>query len=158
MVSRIQTEVVGMNISVQTALFAASSVFDDNSITFKSAGTAKVWKIKICIASAFVQMRDDTLKSIASVIRITVDDNPLPRFQLHTQAICSGLANGPMTTLQDVCTTNIECAATGTGTCQNAVAYLKTHLVETDSVTTRVDSQSAGFILISVKFDMAALV
>ena len=46
----------------------------------------------------------------------------------------------------------------GTGTCQNAVAYVQAHIVETESLTTCVDSQSAGFVLISVKFNMAALV
>jgi hypothetical protein len=38
------------------------------------------------------------------------------------------------------------------------VAYVQAHIVETESLTTCVDSQSAGFVLISVKFNMAALV
>ena len=157
-ISHVQTQVGGMNLTVDAALFAASSTFADNSISFESAGTAKIWKIKIYIASAFVQMRHDTLKNMAAVIRSSVVANPLPHFQLHTQTICSGLADGPATTLQDVCTVNMECAATGKGVCQNAVAYVQVHLVETDSFANNIDSQSAEFVLISVKFNMAARV
>jgi len=75
-ISQIQTGVIGMNTTTDPVLFAASSTFADNAITFESAGTSKVWKIKMYIASAFVQMRQDTLKNIASVIRNTVVDNP----------------------------------------------------------------------------------
>lgn len=157
-ISRIQTEVAGMNVSTSAALFAASSLFADNSVTFKSAGNATVWKMKIYIAAAFVHVRNDTFANIASIIQRIVTDNPLARFRLHTQTICGGLANGSHAIAQIVCTADDECTSIGAGLCARVVTYIQAHLVDTSSQRTSIDSQSAGFVLLSVRFNMAALV
>jgi len=92
-----------------------------------------------------------------SIHRQLHTNHGLANFRLHAQTICNGHQNGIVTTLQDVCTANSECTAAGTGQCQTTVAYVQVHLVETDSDASSVDAQSAGFVLLSVKFDMASL-
>ena len=153
--ANIQTQVAGINSTVALSVFAASSVLTGTSITFETSGHSRVWKISIRLASAFVQMQSSTLKRMAQVIRDTlVGAIDMHDFQLHTQNIC----NGDGSTLQNVCSDTAECTAAGMGVCTQNVAYVQPHLVHTNSGARSVDSQAAGFVLRSVRFNMATQV
>jgi hypothetical protein len=154
--ANIQTLVAGINSSVALRVFTASSVFADTSITFETSGSSRVWKISMRFASAFVQMQDSTLQQMAKVIRDTLllSASDMLDFQLHTQNIC----NGDGSTLRDVCSGDAVCAVAGIGACTENVAYVQTHLVHTNSGSSSADSQSAGFVMQSVRFDMATRV
>ena len=150
--ANIQALVPGINSSVSLSVFAASSVFTDTSITFETPGTSRVWKVSMRLASAFVQMQDSTLKRMAIVIHDTLlGAGVMVDFQLHTQNIC----NGDDSTLQNVCSDSAMCAVAGIGACTQNVAYVQAHLVHTNSGANSVDSQSAGFVMRSVRFNMA---
>jgi len=153
--ANIQALVPGINGSVSLSVFAASSVSTDTSITFETSGNSRVWKISMRLASAFVQMQDSTLKRMAIVIQDTlVGAGNVDDFHLHTQNIC----NGDGSTLQNVCSDNATCTVAGIGACTQNVAYVQAHLVHTNSGATSVDSQSAGFAMRSVRFNMATQV
>jgi len=156
-IAKIKELVPGVNDVVTIGVFAASSMFTDNSITYETAANTTVWKVTIRIASAFVQMDDSTLKQMAAVIRDTLVSETPQQFLLHTQKICTG-PTGDGISLRDICAIDNECVLAGGGLCQVHVAYIQANLVQTNSDAISVDSQSAGFVLRSVKFDMASRV
>ena len=159
--------VPGVDHTIDAGLFSASSEQTYNSITHETTIDGKVWRISIRIASAFVVVDDNTLHSIAVLLRNTVADSvswPHGRhayFRLHTQNIChdsTSSRNRP--SLHDVCESDDECAYAGKGTCGMEVAYIQTLLLDTKSTwdTASVNSQANGFLLHAVKFDMASRV
>jgi len=163
----IQQRVVGIADTVPLALFAASSLLAEKSISYEATSAGTVWKLCVRIAATFVDMRVSTFRDAAIVVRTAMASNQSwpyggsDAFQLHTQTVCSGGPendrtdlHGPM--LFDTCNSHADCAGTGRGMCAEEVAYLQVQTVETNSKSASVDSAASGFNLLAVRFDMAS--
>jgi len=168
---RVMTQILkyvpGVDHTIDASVFSASSEKTYNSITHENTIDGKVWRISVRIASAFVVVDDNTLHSIAVLLKNTVADSvswPHGRhtdFRLHMQRICNDSSSSSYRpSLHDVCESDAECATAGKGMCGMEVAYIQTLLVETKSTwdTASVNSQANGFLLHAVKFDMASRV
>ena len=163
--SAIQQRVVGMGDSVSKTLFQASSIITEQSISFETTNIGTMWKVRVRIAAAFVETRTLIFRDMAAVIKDVLVHNESSSyvthdvFELYTHTICGGnrSKNGvdDQSILYDVCTSNSDCVTRDSGMCNDEVAYLKVHAVETNSKSTNVDSLSnGGFELLSVRFDM----
>jgi len=157
-IASIQQRVVGVGDTVPLALFEASSLFAEKSISYEATSVGVVWKVGVRIPAAFADMRPLTFRDIAIVVNAAIASNESwpyggsDAFQLHTQTVCSG---GPDSNHTDVCTGHTDCARTGQGMCTAKVAYLRVQTVETSSKSASVDSAVHGFNLLAVRFDMA---
>jgi len=171
------TNLSEVHSTVSRPLFqAASRYIKDGVVRQDTSGTTQstLWRIRIRIPSNFIRIQTHTLKHIALLVNrdfekgLQVSHNAFDAlsnsaiFYLHTQTIC----NVTNSLLQNVCSRDEDCAsghespsvAAGSAhhPCSLKVAYLQAHLVETNSELQSLDAQSSGFVITSVKFNMAS--
>jgi len=160
----IQKQVSGVDKTVPTRVFTASSVFTEDSVSHENTAAGKVWRISMRIASVFVSMTDTTLQNMGRVLQTTyIEKSTWPHggygdLHLRTQTVCSGTGRDDDTRMFDECVTDAECAATGSGVCRTPIAYLQVKVVETSADAVNINAQSTGFVIHAVNFDMATRV
>ena len=156
----IQTQVAGVDKTVPTRVFAASSVFAEDSVSHENTAAGKVWRIHMRIAASFVAMTDTTLQNMATVLRTTLAEKSTwphggyDELQLQIQTVCSGSGCDDDTRMLDECASDAECAATDSGVCENEIAYLQVHMIESNADAVSINAQPTGFVIDAVHFDM----
>ena len=170
------TNIPEVDSMVSRELFKAASRYIIDSVVRQDTSTtaqSSVWRIRIRIASNFIHIQTHTLKKIALLVHrgfqesLQVSHDAFDAlsnseiFHLHTQTIC----NASNSRLQNVCSRDEDCApgpespvpsASESHLCSLQVAYLQAHLVDTNSQLQSLDAQSSGFVITSVKFNMAS--
>jgi len=117
----IQTLVPGVNSAVSPQVFAASSVFMQDSISQEITAAGKDWRVSMLIAAVFVEMSHTTLQNMATVLTTTLanesswQNGGYEEFRLKLQAVCSAGAEDGVTRALCSCASDTKCAAADGG-------------------------------------------